>query len=70
MTKTEERLFFRLKNLYNDKDFVVGVMSSVDDDSDAEAILSFIENGEDVTPENIILLALELDISHEKAENA
>lgn len=68
MTKIKLQLFEKLCEFYDDKDFVIGVMSSAVSDDDARAILAYMNNGDDVTAENIILMALELDISHEKAK--
>lgn len=64
MTKIRTELFNKLCSIYDDIDFVVGVMSNAVTDRDSQAILDYIENGEDVTPENIILLSLELDIAN------
>lgn len=68
MTKIRLQLFEKLCEFYDDKDFVIGVMSSAVSDGDAQTLLDYMNNGDDVTAENIILLALELDISHEKAK--
>lgn len=70
MTKTRVKLFEKLCSIYDDRDFVVGVMSNVVTDKDSQALLYYIENGEDVTIESIILLSLELGIASEESENA
>ena len=57
----KRKLFDKLKAYYNDKDFVIGVMSNVTHDEDRQAIIDYIDNGEDVSVENIILLSLHLD---------
>jgi hypothetical protein len=56
----KRELFNKLNDFYHDKDFVVGVMSNAKHDEDRKTILQFIENGEDVTIESIILLSLHL----------
>ena len=56
----KRKLFDKLKAFYPDKDFVVGVISNVKYDDDRQAIIDYMENGEDVSVENIILLSLHL----------
>lgn len=57
---TSEKLFSALRALYNNRDFVVGAMSYARSDEDRKKLLDYIENGEDVTPESVLLLALHL----------
>ena len=57
----KRELFNKLNSFYHDKDFVLGVMSNAKHDDDRETILQFMENGEDVTVESIILLSLHLN---------
>ncbi len=60
MQDITQKLFAKLKAFYPDKDFVVGVMSNAKHDDDRQVIYDFMENGEEVTIENIILLSLHL----------
>lgn len=69
MESMRRRLFDKLREIENDRDFVVGVMSSANSEEIAEAILDYIENGEDVTLESIILLSLELDIANKRNDS-
>lgn len=62
--ETAEKLFRTLKNIFDDRDFVIGVMSNASHADDREEIIRFIEKGEDVTVENIILLSVHLDEKH------
>ncbi len=64
MTKIKLMLGEKLCQLYDDKDFVIGVMSSAVSDNDAQAILDYMQSGENVTAEDIILFALELDMAN------
>ena len=57
----KHELFKKLKEFHPDKDFVVGAMSNAKHEDDRNAILQFMENGEDVTIESIILLSLHLN---------
>lgn len=54
-------LFDKLKDFYHDKDFVCGVSSMVETDKERQAIIDYMDKGENVTTSNIILLALSLD---------
>ncbi len=56
----KRKLFDKLKAFYPDKDFVVGVISNVKHDDDRQVIIDYMENGEDVSVETIILLSLHL----------
>lgn len=56
----KRQLFEKLKAYYSDKDFVVGVISNVKHDADRQAVIDYMENGDDVSVENIILLSLHL----------
>ena len=56
----KRELFNKLKEFHPDKDFVVGVMSNAKHEDDRKAILQFMENGDDVTVESIILFSLHL----------
>ena len=53
-------LFNKLKAFHNDRDFVLGVMCNAPNDEDMQTIINYMDNGEDVTIENRILLSLEL----------
>ncbi len=66
MNEIKRKLFDKLKDYHNDKDFVVGVMSNATHDDDRQAIINYINNGDDVTIENIILLSLHLNNERNK----
>ncbi len=66
MNEIKRKLFDNLKDYHNDKDFVVGVMSNATHDDDRQAIINYINNGDDVTIENIILLSLHLNNERNK----
>lgn len=59
--ETADKLFRMLKSIFDDRDFVLGVMSNATHSDDREEIIRFIEKGEDVTVENLILLSAYLD---------
>lgn len=65
--KTIKRnLFDKLREFHHDKDFVGGVMSNTIHDDDRQTIIDYIDNGENVTVESIILLSLHLSNEREK----
>ena len=59
-SETAILLFNKLKAFHDDKDFVLGVMCNAPDDEDMQTIINYMDNGEDITIENLILLSLEL----------
>lgn len=63
MTADEIRktLIARLKELYDNRDFIVGVISNATHPDDRKSIIEYIDNGEGVTMENILLLSVYLD---------
>lgn len=63
MTDVEIRkeLISKLKGIFYNKDFVTGVLSNATHPDDRKTLIEFINNGQDVTPENIILLSVHLD---------
>lgn len=60
MEEIKRELYIKLKKFNNDKDFVGGVISITKNDKERQAIIDFIDKGEDVTVEAITLLALHL----------
>ena len=59
-TELSLELCKRLKEIYNDKNFVVGVLSSVEHPDDMKEVLRFIDEGKNVTMSNIVSLAYHL----------
>ena len=60
VSPTAKALFEKLRAFYNNRDFVLGVMCNAPHEDDMKTILEYIEKGEDVTIESLILLSLEL----------
>lgn len=60
------KLMSELKGIYNNRDFVVGVMSIVRNIDDRKLLLGFIETTESPTDQDILRLALDLDFLREK----
>ena len=64
--EVKETLREKLREIYDNRDFVLGVLSNATHPDDRRTILEFIEKGEEVTTENLILLSVDLDIKREK----
>jgi hypothetical protein len=47
----------------NDEEFVIGVLVDLETDFERQQVIDYIDKGKDVTYENIILFALELEQS-------
>lgn len=56
----KRKLFDKLKEFYNDKDFVGGVISNTKTDEERQVIIDYIDKGENVTTDKITLLGLSL----------
>ncbi len=50
----------------NDKDFVMGVVSPLDGEYEMKQIIDYIEEHKDVTPAQLLLLALSIDKDRNK----
>ena len=65
----EDILEERLKTISTDKDFLVGIYSMVCDyPEDMQEVIDFIDEGDEVTYENVILLANSLCQDHQPAD--
>lgn len=61
LTKTEKKLIQVLRDIWDDKEFVLGVVTDLETDEERQAVLDFIKSNDDVTTEDIVLLALHID---------
>lgn len=66
MENIKRKLFDKLKAIHPDKDFVLGVVSNAKTDDNYQAIIDFIDKGDEVTVDNIIALSILLDDISEK----
>ena len=60
VSKIQKALFEKLKAFYNNRDFILGVMCNAPHEDDMKTVLEYMEKGNNVTCENLILLSLEL----------
>lgn len=55
-----------LKKVYDDREFIIGVLSRTQHDDDKKKILNFIEVGEEVDDETVMVMAIELNRERKK----
>lgn len=56
-TKLEKKL----RNVFDDDDFVNGMLLYVDHEDDAKMLMQFIDNGEEINVESVTVTAIILD---------
>lgn len=61
MTDLDNMLLEKLKAIYDNKDFIAGIFSNADNQDDRQRIVDYIDAGEEVTVENLLLLSVFLD---------
>lgn len=66
--ETKNLLIKKLKTVSGDEDFLLSIINLARGADERMAIIDFIDNGEDVTYENLLLLALTMYEKHENAE--
>ena len=62
----KQELIEKLKSISTDKEFILGVISNVTHDEDRIAIIEYIDKGEEVSYEQLLLLSVWLDQEREK----
>lgn len=63
LTETEKQLVELLSEIWNNNEFIIGVLNSLENDDERKEVIEFIESNEDVTTEQIDLLSLEISSS-------
>ncbi len=64
-TPNTSKLIEKLKLYWdNDEEFIMGVLCNAKTEEEKQLVIDYIEQGEDVSFENIILFALDLKLSH------
>lgn len=59
------KLIQALRKIFNDKDFVLGVLCDLKSDKDIEMVLAYIDCHKEATSEDIILLSLSIAEANE-----
>lgn len=67
LSAAEMHLCELLSAVWNNSDFIVGVLNSLNDDSARNEMIEFIENNDDATSEQIDLLSLHISQSRQGA---
>lgn len=60
LTEVEKELVKKLRDIWNDKEFVIGVLSHLKDDQERSELIEFIGSNDDVTSEAVTLLAMDI----------
>jgi hypothetical protein len=50
-----------LRGIWDDKEFVVGVMNDLETDEERQVVIEYINGNKEVTTEEIVLLSLNID---------
>ena len=58
LTELEKELIKKAKDVSQDKDFLVSVINYADTEEDQQAIIDYIDKGEDVNEQNVTLLSV------------
>lgn len=62
-------LIEKLKQFSTDDDYILGTLADSEFDEDRKLIIDYIDNGEDVSYENVILFSLEVGQRRDKLLN-
>lgn len=58
MTELQKKLRDKLKTVSKDKDFILGALLDAETEEDQQAIIDYIDKGEDVNEQNVTLLSV------------
>ena len=59
MNNTDKELIKLFKTIFNNYDFILGVMSEVKDEEDKKDLINYIKSNPNITAEEISLISLE-----------
>lgn len=59
MNNTDKELIRLLKTIFNNYDFILGVMSEVKNEEDKKDLINYIKSNPNITAEEISLISLE-----------
>lgn len=68
-SKVTLELIEKLKRFSHDDDYILGILADSSYDEDRQLIIDYIEKGEDVSYENVILFFLEVGQHRKKNHN-
>lgn len=58
---TTKRLFEKLRVIYDDREFIIGILALLKEDSDKDLMLKYINENDEVSDEMVSIYALELN---------
>ena len=65
LTETEKELVKKLRDIWDDKEFVIGVLSHLRDDEERGEIIELIDSNDNAKFEDVVLLSLDIDRSRD-----
>ncbi len=65
LTQNEILLGDALQKIWDDWEFIVGVLCDLKNEQERVEILDFIRNNSDVTPDDIMVMSLDMALKHE-----
>ena len=68
-SRTTLELIEKLRQFSSDDDYILGVLAESEFDEDRKLMIDYIENGEDVSYENVILFSLEVGLQRDRLLN-
>lgn len=68
LTEVEKELVKKLRDIWDDKEFAVGVLSHLKNDEERGEIIEFIDSNDNAKSEDVVLLSLDIDRSRDAQE--
>lgn len=65
LTEVEKELVKKLRDIWDDKEFVIGVLSHLKDDEERGEIIELIDSNDNAKSEDVVLLSLDIDRSRD-----
>jgi hypothetical protein len=62
LTSTGIELVHKLRAIWNDKEFVIGILSHVETDEERRQVINFIDDSDNIRSEEVVLFALNIDL--------
>ena len=67
-SKIETELIKKLLGIWDDEEFVLGVITDLETDREKKAVIDYIDQGKDIDPSSIALLSLHIDLERNKTQ--
>ena len=66
LTSTGIELVHKLRAIWNDKEFVIGILSHVETDEERRQVINFIDDSDNIRSEEVVLFALNIDLGRSR----